>query len=110
MSGTTYQREREEIIVSAISSNTKRTLFGDILLQDWRQAGLLFPSTATGIFFTIKKKLVEKRLGSLAKDDLDAVEQNCIRIMELDREEPPCKVSEVPKPFPKAKPRTKKKP
>lgn len=87
VSGNKYHQERQEIIVAAVSSNTKRTLFGDILLQDWQQAGLLSPSTATGIFFTIKKNLVEKRIGTLTKADLDAVGKNIKKIMELGDEQ-----------------------
>lgn len=83
VSGSKYHKEREEIIVIAISSNTKRTLFGDVLLQEWQRAGLLYPSTATGIFFTIKKDLVEKRLGTLTSADLTAVEKNLNEVLEL---------------------------
>lgn len=83
VSGSKYHKEREEIIVVAISSNTKRTLFGDVLLQEWQRAGLLYPSTSTGIFFTIKKDLVERRLGTLTSADLTAVEKNLSEVLEL---------------------------
>jgi mRNA interferase MazF len=83
VSGTKYHKEREEIIVVAVSSNTKRTLFGDIVLQDWQDAGLLYPSTATGIFFTIKKELVKKRLGALTIADLTSVEKNIKEVFEV---------------------------
>lgn len=83
ISGSKYHKEREEIVVVAISSNTKRTLFGDVLLQEWQSAGLLYPSTATGIFFTIKKDLVERRLGALTIVDLTALENNLQKILEI---------------------------
>lgn len=117
VSGNKYHQERQEIIVTAVSSNTKRTLFGDILLQDWQQAGLLCPSTATGIFFTIKKNLVEKRIGTLTKADLDAVGKNIKKIMELGDEQlekkptstPEAKKKIIPKKEnPKKRPKTPK--
>ncbi len=43
-----YNRERQEVIVAAITSNIRRRLFGDYLIADWKGAGLLFPSMATG--------------------------------------------------------------
>ncbi len=83
VSGSKYHKEREEIIVLAVSSNTQRTLFGDIVLQEWQEAGLLYPSTATGIFFTIKKELVERRLGALTVADLTIVEKNLKEVFEI---------------------------
>lgn len=68
-----YNRGRPEVIVAAVTSNVKRRLFGDHLIVDWKQAGLLFPSLATGIVRTIKRGMIERRLGSLTAADLAAV-------------------------------------
>jgi hypothetical protein len=35
--------ERQDVIVSAITSNTLRLLVGDHLMFDWEAADLLFP-------------------------------------------------------------------
>ncbi len=70
-----YHQSRQEVIVAAITSNVRRRLFGDHLLADWQAAGLLFPSTATGILRTIKRVTISRKLGSLAAEDLAAYDQ-----------------------------------
>jgi len=44
VSSAAYNRAREEMVVSAITSNIRRRLFGDHLIDNWRGTGLLFPS------------------------------------------------------------------
>ena len=78
-----YHRARREVIVIAITSNIGRRLFGDHLLDDWKGAGLLFPSLVTGIFRTIKQGMVERRLGALVKQDMAAVEREVRRSLGL---------------------------
>ena len=73
ISGPPYHAGREEVIVAAITSNVRRLLFGDTKLEQWKVAGLLFPSVVTGIIRTIKAGLIARRLGVLAKPDLQKV-------------------------------------
>ena len=75
ISSPAYHRTRREFVVIAITSNVSRRLFGDHLLDDWKGAGLLFPSLVTGILRTIHRGMVERKLGALAKRDLDAVDR-----------------------------------
>lgn len=75
VSSASYHRGRREAIVAAITSNVRRRLTGDYLVSDWRRAGLLFPSVVTGILRTIERSMVRRRLGSLAKSDLGAVDR-----------------------------------
>ena len=63
VSSSTYHHARQEMIVAAITSNIKRRLYGDHLIADWKGAGLLFPSLATGILRTIKQTMVRKKEG-----------------------------------------------
>jgi mRNA-degrading endonuclease toxin of MazEF toxin-antitoxin module len=70
-----YDRARQELVVAAITSNVRRRLFGDSLVSDWKGAGLLLPSVVTGILRTIKRTMVDRRLGAMAKPDLDAVDR-----------------------------------
>jgi len=42
----------------------RRQLFGDYIVTDWTGAGLLLPSIVTGILRTIKRTMVERRLGA----------------------------------------------
>ena len=78
-----YQRARHELIVAAITSNVQRCFFGDHLIAGWRAAGLLFPSLATGILRTIKRKMIERRLGSLPEVDLKAIDREMRRSLGL---------------------------
>ena len=68
-----YQRARQDVVVAAITSNIRRRLFGDHVIADWKGAGLLFPSVATGIFRTIKRTMIDRKLGTMPKGDMDAV-------------------------------------
>jgi mRNA interferase MazF len=83
ISSSAYHRARQEVVVTAVSSNVKRRLFGEHLIGDWKGAGLLFPSTVTGIIRTIKRSMIDRRLGSLAKSDLEAVERELRRCLGL---------------------------
>ncbi len=78
-----YNRERQEAIVAAITSNIRRRLFGDYLIAEWKGAGLLFPSMATGILRTIKRAMIDRKIGSLAKSDLDAIDRELRRTLDL---------------------------
>src|SRR5882672_10082849 len=52
-----YHQGRQDAILAAITSNVGRLLVGDYKIRAWREAGLLFPSTVTGIIRTIKQKM-----------------------------------------------------
>lgn len=69
-----YQRSRQETIIAAITSNVDRLLVGDHLLIHWREAGLLFPSVATGIIRTIKQGMIERRIGAMTTEDMQAIQ------------------------------------
>ena len=70
VSGKEFNSKRDEIVVSAITSNIIRKIYGDIPIQNWDKAGLLYPSVATGLLFTLKKDLLGKKLGNLTDSDL----------------------------------------
>ena len=74
ISSAAYNRSRQEIIVAAITSNIRRRSFGDHLIADWKGAGLLFPSLATGIFRTIKRTMVDRKLGAMPKPEMEAID------------------------------------
>lgn len=83
ISAPAYQRAREEVIVAAITGNIRRRLFGDHQIAEWRGAGLLFPSVVTGILRTIKRTMIDRKLGSLRKPDQLAVDQGLRRSLGL---------------------------
>jgi len=78
VSGKHYNEKRDEVMVSLITSNVIRRIYGDIAIKSWESAGLLYPSAVTGIITTIKKSMLEKKLGQLAKEDWLKVE-DCMR-------------------------------
>ena len=83
VSARAYHRARQEVIVAAVTSNVTRRLFGDHVIAEWRSAGLLFPSTVTGIIRTIKQTMIHRRLGALAVHDLEAFERVLRRSLRL---------------------------
>lgn len=74
VSSAAYNRSRTEIVVAAITSNIRRRFFGDHLIADWKGAGLLFPSLVTGIFRTIKRTMVDRKLGAMPKREMEAID------------------------------------
>lgn len=83
ISSPAYHRGRQEVVVAAITSNVRRRLFGDHLIVDWKGAGLLFPSLVTGIVRTIKRTMIDRKLGSMPKADLEAVDRELRRSLGL---------------------------
>lgn len=81
ISSSAYHRARREVIVAAITSNVRRRLFADHLLTDWKAAGLLFPSLVTAIVRTVKRTMIDRKLGSLTTADLQAVERELRRAL-----------------------------
>jgi mRNA interferase MazF len=74
ISSAAYNRSRQEIVVAAITSNIRRRFFGDHLVADWKGAGLLFPSSVAGIFRTIKRTMVDRKLGAMPKREMEAID------------------------------------
>ena len=83
ISSPAYGRERKEVVVAAITSNVGRRLFGDHLITDWKGAGLLFPSVATGIIRTVARGIVDRKLGVMGKADMDAIDRELRRSLAL---------------------------
>ena len=75
LSSDAYQIGRQEAIIAAITSNVDRRLFGDHPVQEWKEAGLLYPSLVTGIIRTIKQSGIDRKLGALPVGDMSAVER-----------------------------------
>jgi len=83
MSSAAYGRSRQEVIIAAITSNIRRRLFGDHLIADWKGAGLLFPSLVTGVFRTVKRTMVDRKLGSMPRPDMEEMDQKLRRSLGL---------------------------
>ena len=83
ISGKEYNSKRDEIVLLVITSNISRVLVGDTKIKEWAKAGLLYSSVVTGIFFTLKKALIQKKLGKLQPDDFQEVEDSLRRAIRL---------------------------
>jgi len=83
LSSRACHKNRQEVIVAAVTSNVDRVLFGDYTLADWKGAGLLLPSLVTCILRTIKLQMIHRRLGSLSAHDLMAIDANVHDILGL---------------------------
>ncbi len=76
LSSPEYHRGRQEAVVAAVTSNTRRILPGDHLMDDWEQAGLPLPSVVTGIIRTIKQGMIARQLGRVSDKDMAGIEVN----------------------------------
>lgn len=83
ISSPAYHRARQEVIVAAITSNIRRRLLGDHLIADWKGAGLLFPSVVTGIIRTIKRAMIDRKVGAMPRPDLEAINRELRRSLGL---------------------------
>ena len=83
LSSPAYHRGRQEVVVAAVTSNIRRRLFGDHVIADWKGAGLLFPSLVTGILRTIKRTMIDRKLGTMPKSDMQAVDRELRRSLGL---------------------------
>ena len=81
VSSDNYHKDRQEVIVVAITGNIKRTLFGDTRIDRWKEAGLIYPSLVTGIIRTIKGGMIIHKLGTLLQQDLQKVQNNLEKAM-----------------------------
>jgi len=80
-----YHRQRQEVIIQAVTSRTDRILIGDYLIRDWKEARLISPSVATGIIRTVKRDIIIRKLGTLSNYDLNEIEQQLVVIVGLKR-------------------------
>ncbi len=83
VSSDAYLQGRQEAIIAAITSRTDRVLIGDCLIGDWQEAGLLFPSVATGIIRTIKQSMVTQKLGVMPVADMKIIDSKLRAVLGL---------------------------
>jgi len=76
ISSGAYHQSRQEAIIAAITSRTDRILVGDHLIRGWQEAGLLFPSVATGTIRTIKQGMITRKLGIMPLPDMKRIDGN----------------------------------
>lgn len=70
ISHTTYQAARPDIILMAITSQTRSApMIGEFPLQDWQGAGLAKPSLVKPLIATLEQSQIIRVLGKLAPSD-----------------------------------------
>lgn len=70
VSSNAYHRERPDLIILAITSQTRpQAALGEAAVSQWREAGLLKPSVLKPVVATIERELVLRKLGRLAPED-----------------------------------------
>lgn len=70
LSSASYQAYRPDVVMLAITSQIRDPLtYGEALIADWRQAGLLKPSVFKPLIATVDQEIVLKKMGSLGDND-----------------------------------------
>ena len=71
VSSDSYNQARPDVILMAITSQlSSPPRLGEVVIADWKTAGLLKASTTKPILTTIEKRLLIRSLGKLASPDL----------------------------------------
>ena len=79
-----FQRAGSKLIVAGITSTVAPPFRpGDVLLNDWSQAGLVKPSAIRGLVAVIDRNQIIRRLGRLSLKDFANVVQGMADIMGL---------------------------
>jgi len=70
ISNHAYQEKRPDVVLMAITSRIRQPLdFGEQVLQDWQQAGLLKPSVLKPLIATLEQTQIVKVMGQLSATD-----------------------------------------
>lgn len=70
ISKATYQHGRPDVILMAITSQIRQPMaFGEHLIQDWQQAGLLKPSVLKPLIATLEQSQIVTVMGRLSQTD-----------------------------------------
>ena len=82
VSSDAYNSEKPDIVIMAVTSQMRSAdYFGDMKVEQWKEAGLLKPSVIKPIFTTIEKSLVIKKLGYLKEKDQAGIKETLQTIL-----------------------------
>ena len=73
VSSQTLHREGIDVVIMAVTTQSRPSSSLEVTISDWQPAGLLRPSVVKPVFATIEKSLVVKKLGSLQELNLNAL-------------------------------------
>jgi len=81
VSSTSYHRDRADLILMAVTSQIRSTRrSGDVLIEAWKEAGLLKPSIVKPVLATVQRDRVLRRLGRLGKADRSSLRESFSKI------------------------------
>ena len=70
LSDETYQQSRHDVILMAVTSQIRQPPgYGEFVLSDWQQAGLLKPSVLKPLIATVEQTQVLNHMGTLSPLD-----------------------------------------
>ena len=77
ISSKAYQHAKPDVILMEVTSwiQAKPSL-GEVMIEEWKTAGLLKPSIIKPVIFTAEKRLIRKVLGQLEENDKRLLRQN----------------------------------
>jgi mRNA interferase MazF len=75
VSSDAYHQQRPDVIVMAVTSQVLRPAGsrGEVLISDWRGAGLPKASLIKPVLATIEQRLILRKLGALQGEDVQAL-------------------------------------
>jgi mRNA interferase MazF len=82
LSGTVYNQSHPDLILAPITSQITHTQ-DEIILSNWKTAGLLKPSSVKPLLSSLETSLVRRKLGKLSPSDVDQIRALFTRIFEL---------------------------
>lgn len=82
VSSPLYNTEQPDLILLAVTGQFRESPpFGEVVIQEWRRAGLLKPSVLKPVVFTVEKPLIQRRLGRLRAGDRATLQTLLTRII-----------------------------
>lgn len=82
VSSEEYNRERPDIVIMALTSQTKPSgAYGEVVVTEWKDAGLIKPSVIKPVFTTIEKELVLKALGRIQDKDTQVLRKTLGKLL-----------------------------
>ena len=82
VSSDAYHSERPDVILVAITSRTGTPAgVGDVMIDEWREAGLLKVSLIKPVFTTVEQTLILRKLGTLQGKDIAALRETLEEVL-----------------------------
>jgi mRNA interferase MazF len=76
VSSAAYNQKRPDIVLMAVTSQLRPSaLYGDVMIKEWKNSGLLKPSAIKPIFVTVEKSLLLTKLGRLGNEDRELLQK-----------------------------------